>query len=82
MIANNKEAVRREVESIVKWTDEAFNSMKRVIAHHKPVAGIQKEAALEVGIAYDNNITTEARADTSLLAQLNEAFSGVRFGRQ
>ncbi len=74
LITNNREAIKGEVESIVKWTDEAFDSMKRVIAHHKP--SLKKEASLEVGIAFDSNVTSGAKADNSLLGELTEAFSG------
>ena len=82
VVPNNKDAIRQEVESIINWTDEAFQSMKRVVAHRKTTGFTKEAAAIEVGLAYDNNVTSGAPCDTSLLAQLNEAFSGLRLGRQ
>ena len=42
LCANNKVAISNQVEEIMKFNDENFNSLKRVIARHEPI--LRKEA--------------------------------------
>lgn len=53
ILAEDRLAVNAQVEEIMKWNDEAFESMKRVVAKHTP-ASLRKEASIPlVGVTGD-----------------------------
>jgi hypothetical protein len=78
LLADDRTAVSAQVEEIMKWNDDAFDSMKRVIAKHAPVA-IKKEASVPmVGlIGSGDNFSTSV--ETDLASELDRAFSSRKY---
>ena len=82
LIPNSREAVKNEVERVVKWNPEAYETMRRVIATHR--TKLQKTASdhgvssIQNGLAMDSNITT-GEGDKSLYEQINDVFSNHTF---
>jgi hypothetical protein len=73
LIPNEKTAIASEVESIMKWNDESFEGMQRVIARHAPL--LQKSAGRlpQVGLVSQADVVSEQEGD--LVSQLTAAFS-------
>lgn len=70
---HERSAISDQVEEIMKFNDESFESLKRVVARHAPV--MRKEAGRmpQVGFLGDGEINTAAPADE--YAQLSAMFS-------
>lgn len=70
---NDRDAVSAQVSEIMKFNDDSFDSLKRVIARHQP---IQKEASSipRVGLIGSGEISTKV-AEEDLQSQLTAAFS-------
>lgn len=73
LISKTSSSIKDEAEKIVNYDDEAFSSMKRVVAHH--AAKLAKTASVQVGVNYDNQ--RSAQEDT-LVNQYLRAFNSPR----
>jgi hypothetical protein len=73
---NDRDAVSAQVEEIMKFNDESFDSLKRVVARHKPL--MSKSASVnvpQVGLIGSGEITAQVHSE-DLYSQLSAAFSG------
>lgn len=72
---NDKSAISSQVDEIMKFNDESFDSLKKVVARHAPV--MRKEAGRmpQVGMIGSGEVNTSAQSDGNLLDQLTAAFS-------
>lgn len=79
LLAEDNSAITAQVNEIMKWNDEAFDSMKRVIAKHAPLS-LSKKAMPQVGImdSAPEQLTKEAQSD-DLASALEQHFSSRRF---
>ena len=78
LISKSNSAVKTEAEKIVNYTDDAFSSMRRVVAHHS--ANMKKTASIQVGVAFDSNDGISAQAsDGSFYDELVSAFAGRKY---
>lgn len=76
LLTDDRHAVNAQVDEIMKWNDDAFNSMTRVIAKHTPSA-LRKEASLpQVGVIDDSYAP---KAEMDFQSELDRAFSGRRY---
>jgi len=82
LIPNSREAVKNEVERVAKWNEEAYETMRRVIANHRnkmqKTASDNGVGSIQNGLMMESNITT-GEGDRSLYEQINDAFSGHTF---
>lgn len=78
LITNERAAIARQVDDTMKWNDDAFDSVKRVIA--KSAAGTMKTAGLvpQVGIRETNDTYSPSNSD-DLQSELDRAFSGRKY---
>jgi len=66
--------ISEEVERIMTWNDEGFESMKKVVAKHE-VKGLNKKASLpQVGMIEANMVSSDSSSD-DLYSALSQAFS-------
>lgn len=78
LIADTQTAIAHQVEETMKWNDEAYESMKRVVAKHLP--SMRKEASMpQVGMIGTGDPMVSAVGDLDLQAQLDQAFAGRRY---
>ena len=77
LINKNNSAIKAEADKIVGYTDDAYTSMERVVAHH--LSNIRKTASVQVGVAYDNEDGSAAQPEGSLYDELVSAFAGKRY---
>lgn len=71
-------AVGAQVEEIMKFNDDSFDSLKRVVARHAPTA-MRKEASLpRVGLFNSEEVSASSDGD-DLNSALSKAFSGRRY---
>ncbi|MFZ4795911.1 MAG: hypothetical protein ACOYMA_00360 [Bacteroidia bacterium] len=77
MINRNNSAIKAEADKIVGYDDNAYGSMKKVVAHH--MATMKKTASVQVGLALDSNSTITQTTDGSLYDELVSAFSGRKY---
>lgn len=68
-----------QVDEIMKYNDDAFDSLKRVVAKHAPLS-LKKEAARvpQVGLLGNDEPTTAAEPE-DLFSSLNRAFANRRY---
>jgi hypothetical protein len=71
---NDRNAVSAQVEEIMQFNDESFDSLKRVVAKHAPT--MRKEAGRmpQVGMIGSGEVNTSVQTD-DMYSQLTEAFS-------
>jgi hypothetical protein len=71
---NDRPAVSAQVEEIMKFNDENFESLKRVIARHEPV--LHKEAGRipQVGVRGDSDGSTVDLVEEDAFAKLSSMF--------
>lgn len=78
LLNDDRDAIGRQVEESMKWNDEAFESMKRVIA--KSNVSIKKEASLpQVGLIGSGDPYTLNNQESDLQSELDRAFSTRRY---
>jgi hypothetical protein len=78
LCSNNRSAISDQVDEIMKFNDEGFDTLKRVVAKHAPV--IRKEATMsipQVGLIDSGDIVGSASSngDDNLFEQLSLALS-------
>jgi hypothetical protein len=79
LLTDDRGAITAQVDEIMKWNDEAFESMKRVVAKHAPLA-FRKEASLpQVGLIGSGDAYSQSVAELSLSEELDRAFSGRKY---
>jgi hypothetical protein len=75
LLADEKGAVNSQVDQIMKWNDEAFDSMKRVIARHAPKS-LRKQASSLPVVGLINN--GEGSKSENLVDELSSALFGSK----
>ena len=77
LVEDERSAIAGQVEQIMTWNDEGFDSMKRVIAKHA-VKSLNKVASIPaVGYTSDDSYSTTTELD--LQSALEGAFSGRKY---
>jgi hypothetical protein len=73
---HDRNAVSAQVDEIMKFNDESFDSLKRVVARH-PVTNLRKEGGRmpQVGMIGSGDLSTTPQSDGDMFAQLSAAFS-------
>jgi len=74
---HDRNAVSAQVDEIMKFNDDSFDSLKRVVARH-PVTNLRKEGGRmpQVGmIGSGDSSTTSPQTDGDMFSQLSAAFS-------
>ena len=72
---NDRDAVSAQVEEIMKFNDESFDSLKRVVARHQPVMSKQASVNMpQVGLIGGGDVFSQATSE-DLYSQLTAAFS-------
>lgn len=59
LIPNSQVSIRKEAEKIISFNDESYETVKRVVQHHERKAKKTASAAIQVGVALDNNESIE-----------------------
>jgi len=77
---NDRQAVSSQVDEIMKFNDDSFDSLKRVVAKHTPV--LRKEAGHipQVGMIGSGEFAPASSNDDNLVAQLSAALSKTSKG--
>jgi len=77
---NDRQAVSSQVDEIMKFNDESFESLKRVVAKHTPV--LRKEAGHipQVGMIGSGEFAPANPDSENLVAQLSAALSKTSKG--
>ncbi len=77
---NDRQAVSFQVDEIMKFNDDSFDSLKRVVAKHTPV--LRKEAGHipQVGMIGSGEFAPASSNDENLVAQLSAALSKTSKG--
>lgn len=73
LLPRTKEAVNNQVNEVMKWNDESFESVKKVIASQKPA--IRKEASGRMPQVGFLGLEDAPSGQSDLASQLNLAFS-------
>lgn len=79
LISKSSSAIKDEAEKIVNYDDGAYDSMKRVVAHHASNKLAKKAAVVQVGVNYDSNTAVASEEDT-LVNQYIRAFASSKPG--
>lgn len=75
LLAGDRLAINSQVEEIMKWNDEGFESMKRVVAKHTP-SSLRKEASIpQVGVIGESNHTPSL----DFQSELDQAFANRKY---
>ncbi len=79
LLAHERSAINSQVEEIMKWNDDAFDSMKRVVAKHT-VSSLKKEAGRmpQVGLRSGEEVASSDQS-ADLLSELTQAFSNRKY---
>lgn len=75
LLPNDNQAVTAQVNEIMKWNDEGFTSMKKVIAKH-PVSSLKKEGSFPV-VGLMDSANYAPKADEDFTELLSKALSGA-----
>ena len=78
LCAEDRSAVKAQVDEVMNWNDAAFESMKRVVAKHEPKMSKQASHMPYVGILNDSETVMKPAMD--LQSELDQAFSTKRNG--
>jgi len=74
---DERTAIAGQVDQIMTWNDEGFESMKRVIAKHAPKS-LKKQAMPVVGLKSEE-MFSEQSTESGLQDELENAFSGRKY---
>mgnify|MGYP000184199833 CR=1 FL=1 len=77
LCGGDRGAVSNQVDEIMQFNDESFDSLKRVVARH-PVTNLRKEGGRmpQVGVIGSGDLnTTSSQSEGDMLGQLTAAFS-------
>jgi hypothetical protein len=78
LLADDRAAIGSHVDEVMKWNDEGFESMKRVIARHAPLS-IRKEASIpQVGLIGSGDVQSQAR-ELDFQGELDRAFANRKY---
>lgn len=79
LLTDDRTSISAQVDEIMKWNDEAFESMKRVVAKHAPLA-LQKQASTvpQVGLIGSGD-SYAPNAEVDFQSELDRAFSGRKY---
>jgi hypothetical protein len=79
LLTDDRTSVSAQVDEIMKWNDDAFESMKRVVAKHAPLA-LQKQASAvpQVGLIGSGD-TYQSAGEVDFQSELDRAFSGRKY---
>lgn len=80
LLEDDRASIAAQVDQIMLWNDEGFESMKRVIAKH-PQKSLQKKASVPaMGYSSDSELVSTASDESvDLRSELETAFSGKRY---
>lgn len=77
LCAPDKAAITSQVEEIMKFNDDGFDTLKRVVARHEPVAVKKAGRMPQVGLfGSDETGSSSSGEPENLFSQLSVAFSG------
>lgn len=72
---NDRDAISAQVEEIMKFNDDSFDSLKRVVARHQPIMSKQASVNVpQVGVIGSGDVYSQASSE-DLYSQLSVAFS-------
>jgi hypothetical protein len=77
LLSDDRIAVSAQVDEIMQWNDEAFDSMKRVIAKHAPTSLSKTASIPQVGLGTDDSSVRPQSNDFQ--SELDRAFSGRKY---
>jgi hypothetical protein len=79
LLEDDRASVSAQVDQIMLWNDEGFDSMKRVIAKH-PAKKLQKQASAPImGYQDDALVSTASEEATDLRSALESAFASKKY---
>jgi len=80
LLNDDRTSISAQVDEIMRWNDDAFDSMKRVVAKHAPLA-IRKEASSvpQVGLIGSGDAYSAPGTTTDFQSALDAAFSGRKY---
>ena len=80
MLTDDRTSVSAQVDEIMTWNDEAFESMKRVVAKSAPLS-LRKEATAvpQVGIIGSGDTYSAPGTSGDFQSELDAAFSGRKY---
>lgn len=73
LLARDRGAITAQVDEVMKWNDEGFESMKRVIAKHTPLMAKEAGRMPQVGLFGSEEVSSAGSEDMATL--LAQAFS-------
>lgn len=77
LCAPDKAAISSQVEEILKFNDDGFDTLKRVVARHEPLAVKKAGRMPQVGLfGADESSSSHSGEPENLFSQLSVAFSG------
>jgi len=76
LCSRDRSSVSSQVEEILKSNNDGFDSLKRVVARHEPLAVKQSGRMPQVGIIGSEESFVSLGDSENLLSQLSAAFSG------
>jgi hypothetical protein len=71
---NERTAISDQVEEIMKFSDENFESLKRIVANHEPIFRKTAGAIPQVGYNSDSEVTVTGAVAADAYAQLSSMF--------
>jgi hypothetical protein len=72
---NDRNAISDQVDQVMKFNDDNFDSLKRVVAKHAPTMRKDAGRMPQVGMIGSGEVNTSAPADEDMYSQLSAAFS-------
>jgi hypothetical protein len=72
---SDRSSVSAQVDEIMKFNDESFDSLKKVVAKHAPLMRKDAGRMPQVGVIGSGEVNTSTQADGSLYDQLSAAFA-------
>lgn len=75
LVSRDKVAINAQVEEIMKFNDEGFDSLKRVVARHQPMLTKEAGRMPQVGLLGSGDSVPSSSDSGNMFDQLNAAFS-------
>jgi hypothetical protein len=72
---NDRATISDQVDQIMKFNDDAFDSLKRVVAKHDPVLRKESGRMAQVGMIGSGEVNTVQADEGNLYSELSAAFS-------
>jgi hypothetical protein len=78
MLADDRATIASHVDDVMKWNDEGFESVKRIVANRAPLALTKQASMPQVGLIGAGDVQSQAR-ELDFQGELDRAFANRKY---